>query len=81
MSEEEFFRKYEAYDREAFRATIICLIENRERLRDIHIRKLENIMSNLLKRIQGITKQQIAEELKRCRDVLMLYRRFFENGQ
>ena len=81
MNDDDFMKKYEAYEREALRETIVYLIEHRERFRDMYIKKLEMIASHLLKRVQGIRKQQTVEELRCFRDVLALHHRLLENDK
>ena len=81
MDDKEFYRKYDAYDREALRETIEYLIEQRQKLRDEEIERLEAKASNLLKKLQYLRTEQIVEEISCFRHVLALQRRLQENDK
>lgn len=95
-SDEEFFKKYEANQKEGSRdivrnvgsteeevkTAIAYLIEHRKHVRDLQLGKLENETIRLVQRLKDIDMEKILEELECFKDVLVLHRNLIqENDQ
>lgn len=90
--DDEFIRKYEAFERDAVEAFLTnlertgqelrdgieYLIRERERLRDAEIAALETASAKLMKQLAGFNQRKLLEELACFRDVLALQRRLLE---
>ena len=81
MSDEEFFKKYETFEREALRETIAYLIEHRQKISDEELVRLEKEANTLLKKLEKIEQEQIVEEIKCFKEILSLQKRLIENGE
>jgi len=78
VTDEEFFKRYETFEREALRETIAYLIENRQLLRDKEIARLEKESNTLLKKLEKIEQEQIIEELRCFKEALSLQKMLME---
>lgn len=92
MSDEEFERRREAWEREAVEAFLAkfernseelrdgieYLIRQRERLRDEAIAELEAASARLMKELAVLNQRKLLEELACFRDVLALQRRLLD---
>ena len=93
-SNEEFFKKYEAYEKESvenfikrysstekeLRDTIDYLIRHREMMRDVEIKKLESEAHTLLDKLKETNLKKLVEEIECFKDVLALHKRSLENN-
>ncbi len=93
-SNEEFFKKYEAYENEStedfirryssteseLRETIAYLIQHREMIRDVELDRLEIESQKLIEKLEEINRQKLLEEIKCFKDILALQKRLIQNN-
>ena len=95
MSDEEFARRRETWERDAveaflenlernwqeLREGIEYLIRERERLRDTEIAALETASASLMKELAGLNQCKLLEELACFRDLLALQKRLLQKNE
>ena len=94
LSDDEFIKKYEAYEKESvedfikrssstekeLRDTIEYLIRHREMMRDVEIKKLESEAQRLLDKLKETNLKKLVEEIECFKDVLSLHKRLIEEN-
>lgn len=94
LPDEEFFKKYDAYEKESvedfirrygstekeLREMISYLIGHREMMRDVEIKKLESEAQSLLDKLKETNLRKLVEEIECFKDVLSLHKRLIEEN-
>ncbi|MDA2933473.1 hypothetical protein MYX82_03930 [Acidobacteria bacterium AH-259-D05] len=93
-SNEDFFKKYEAYENETtedfirryssteneLKETIDYLIQHREMIRDVELDRLEEESEKLIEKLHDIDRQKLLEEIKCFKDILALQKRLLQKN-
>lgn len=94
LSDDNFIKKYEAYEKESIedfirkyssterelRETISYLIRHREMMRDVEIKKLESEAQSLLDRLKETNLKKLVEEIQCFKDIFSLHKRLIEEN-
>ena len=92
MDDEDFVRRYEAFENETaedflrryssteveLRDTIAYLIRHRELIRDVELKLLEAEAQKLLEQLRGTNLKKLLAEIECFKDILVLHRRLIE---
>jgi hypothetical protein len=78
----EFFIERYGRTRQEFKETIAYLINNRERIRDAELERLEAETQKLIDKLKDIDREKLLEEIACFKDILILQKRLLrENGK
>lgn len=94
MSDEEFIRRYETFERESLHdfidkhsrtrseleETIDYLIRHREMLKDVELQRLEQESQNLMDKMNELDRAKLIEELRCFKEILAMQHRLIEEN-